>query len=93
MSFSIQEDAGQKKKAVGGERETVIHVCHGPMCGRHAKHIMERLAQVQAKGVPVRAEKCPCMGMCENAPNIRIKESIHGKMNPIKASDLAKRLR
>lgn len=28
----------------------IIYVCHGRQCGRHAKYIMERLAQLEAKG-------------------------------------------
>lgn len=97
MTFSIQEGGrqgeGNFEQYTEKKGEKVIHVCHGRMCGRHAKHIMERLAQVQAKGVAIRAEKCACMGQCENAPNIRIDESIHGRMNPIKVAELAKRIR
>ena len=71
--------------------ETIVYVCHGRMCGRHAKYIMERIEQVRAKGVKVRPQKCTCMGQCENAPNVRIKKKIHSRMNPIKVADIAKR--
>lgn len=71
--------------------ETIMYVCHGRQCGRHAKYLMDRLKQVQAKGIKVRPHPCVCMGQCENGPNVRVKKKIFNRMNPIKVSDLAKK--
>lgn len=72
--------------------ETIMYICQGLHCGRHAKFMEQRLEQVRAKGVKVQAGKTLCMGMCEMAPNVQVKGRIHNKMNPIKISELAKKL-
>ena len=67
-----------------------VAVCHGRMCLRHAKSIMDRLTQVQEKGYHVEQSKCLCMSQCERAPNICIDGKIYTNMNPIKVAELVK---
>ena len=67
-----------------------VEVCHGRMCLRHAKSIMDRLTQVQEKGYHVEKSKCICMSKCEFAPNICVDGKIYTNMNPIKVAELVK---
>lgn len=72
--------------------EKLIFVCHGKTCGRSCRFMMDRLAQVRAKGHPVRAEVTICMDQCDFGPNVRVGEHIYNHMNPLKVSELAKKL-
>lgn len=87
------EGAGEQfleKDPVTGEK--IIYVCHGKSCGRSCRFLVDRLEQVRAKGYQVKAEVTTCMARCEEGPNIRVKDQIYTKMNPIKISELAKKI-
>lgn len=71
--------------------QPILYVCHGPQCGRSAKYIMDRLAQVQQKGFKCTSEKAGCMGLCPQGPNIKLLGKVYNKMNPLKAAELAKK--
>ncbi|PIV90823.1 hypothetical protein COW46_01615 [Candidatus Gracilibacteria bacterium CG17_big_fil_post_rev_8_21_14_2_50_48_13] len=72
--------------------ETLLFVCHGKTCGRSCRFLVDRLEQVRAKGYAVRAERTICMDRCEEGPNVRYGDQIHTHMNPIKVSELAKKV-
>lgn len=76
-----------------GTNKPILYVCHGPQCGRSAKYIMDRLEQVQKKGVACMSAKRGCLGLCPHGPNIQVLGKVHHGMNPIKAADLAKKVR
>lgn len=88
-SFSVAQEFLATDPATG---EKLIYVCHGKTCGRSCRFLMDRLAQVRDKGYKVRAERTICMDRCEEGPNVRVKDTIYTGMNPIKVSELAKKI-
>lgn len=72
--------------------EKLIYVCHGKNCGRSCRFLMDRLSQVREKGYKFRAEPTICMDRCEEGPNVRVGDQIYTHMNPIKVSELAKKI-
>ena len=72
--------------------EKLIYVCHGKNCGRSCRFLMDRLKQVRDKGYKFRAEPTICMDRCEEGPNVRVGDQIYTHMNPIKVSELAKKI-
>lgn len=72
--------------------ETLLYVCHGKTCGRSCRFLVDRLEQVREKGYQVRMERTICMDRCEEGPNVRFGDRIYTRMNPIKVSELAKKI-
>ena len=72
--------------------ETLIYVCHGKTCGRSCRFLVDRLQQVREKGYQVRAEVATCTDRCEQGPNVWVGDQVYTHMNPIKVSELAKKI-
>lgn len=72
-----------------------LRVCTGKVCTESfSSYILTRLEadkEFYSYDPAVRIESAPCMGQCQQWPNISLDNEIHHRQNPIKASELLRK--
>ena len=70
----------------------ILKICTGRSCDDHgSKYLFDR-AQAEAENSQwdLTVESCNCLGQCEQAPNVKLGETIHSQMSGPKLAHLLK---
>lgn len=76
--------------------KTTIKICTGKNCSENfSKYIKTRLEadkEFYNYDENIEIVEVPCMGNCQNSPNIKIGDEIFEKQNPAKTSEIVRNL-
>ena len=62
--------------------QTIIHICNDPVCAMAGSETFLKTLQRQQDATGITVHCAPCLGLCEHAPAVIVRETQRGRVDP-----------